>query len=177
MNKIISAAIQNAGDLVGTKEVGNNRGIIIDKIEKEFGLIGQAYCVMFILYCYIQAVKQYSQELLLPKTASSQTLFEYAQKQNLTYQDPTLLKPGDIAIYRKFKLWEGHAALVVSNYLPEDKTFLTIEGNTSNSNYGSQSDGDGIYKRVRSCRKINFEVGSFYLRGFIDMGKLYKDKV
>jgi hypothetical protein len=175
MNKIISDAIQNARDLVGTKEAGNNRGILIDKIEKEFGLVGQAYCVMFILYCYIQAAKKYSETLLLPKTASSQTLFEYAQKQNLTYQDPTLLKPGDIAIYRKFKLWQGHAAFVVSNYSPEEKTFQTIEGNTSNSNFGSQSDGDGIYNRVRACKKINFEIGSFYLRGFIDMGKVYKN--
>jgi len=174
MNKIVDAAIETANSLVGTKEEGNNRGAVIDMIQAPFGLVGQQYCVMFVLYCYMQACLRNSGKLLIEKTASSQTLFEYATKMGITYTDPKLMQPGDIAIYRKFKLWAGHAALITSK-LNNDLTFNTIEGNTSNSNFGSQRDGDGIYRRIRNARKINFSQSSFYLRGFISIRKLYPD--
>lgn len=173
--KVVELAISAAETLVGTKEQPpkSNRGLIIDKIQKYFGLKGQQYCVMFTLYCYIEACNKLKIKFPFPKTASSQSLFENAKAKGATYTDPKLIKPGDIVIWRKLKLWQGHAGLVISN-LFEDKTFRTIEGNTSNSNYGSQRDGDGIYKRIRSANKLNFNFSNFYIRGFIDVQKYFK---
>lgn len=173
--EIINIAIATAGTLVGTKELprGSNRGLVIDKIQNYFGLRGQQYCVMTVLYCYMEACNSLKIKFPFPKTASSQTLFEHAKKLGAIYTDPKILKPGDIVIWRKLNLWQGHAGLVISN-LFGDNTFRTIEGNTSNSNYGSQSDGDGIYKRIRSANKINFNYSNFYIRGFIDVQTYFK---
>lgn len=156
----------------------SNRGIMIDRMQKVFGLIGQQYCVMFCIFCYWEAAKRLASrepqvpKFPLPMTASSQTLYEDALKKGFTYTDPKLIKPGDIVIWRKFKLWQGHAGLIFSELKP-DNTFLTIEGNTSNSDFGDQRDGDGIYKRVRKANKINFTISSFYIRGFIDVEKYF----
>lgn len=177
MNELTKTAIAMAGTLLGTKEVPpkSNRGLVIDKIQQYFGLRGQQYCVMFVLYCYIEACNRLKIKFSFPLTASSQTLFEDAKKIGATYTDPKLIKPGDIVIWRKLKLWQGHAGMVISS-LFNDGTFWTIEGNTSNSDYGSQTDGDGIYKRIRKANKINFTLSNFYIRGFIDVDKYFKLK-
>ena len=172
MNKIISDTLAVAATLIGTKEEGQNHGKMIDKIESLFGLTGQQYCVMFVLYCYMQACSQNNAKFSLPETASSQTLFESAKKIGINYTDPRKIKPGDICIFRKYKLWEGHAALI-NSYLKDDMTFETIEGNTYDNDFGSQREGDGIYKRIRKAQSQNFVESSFYIRGFIDMGQLY----
>jgi hypothetical protein len=174
MNKIIMDSLTIAESLIGTKEEGQNRGKVIDKIERLFGMTGQQYCVMFVLYCYMVSSAQNNSKFLLPETASSQTLFECAKKIGLTYTDPNKIKPGDICIFRKYKLWEGHAALI-NSYLNADKTFGTYEGNTYDNDFGSQREGDGIYKRIRKAGSQNFVESSFYIRGFIDIGQLYPD--
>lgn len=158
----------NASKYIGTKEVGSNGGTVIDKIQKVFGMQGQQYCVMFALYVLLET----EPKLNILKTASSQSLFEWALKNGYTYTDPTKVKAGDIVIWRKFNLWQGHAGLIASQYDLESQTFKTIEGNTSNGDYGSQRDGDGIYKRIRNAGKVSWVVDNFYLRGFIDIDKI-----
>lgn len=162
-------AITIANQLVGTKEfpVNSNRGLVIDKIQSLFNFKGQQYCVIFVLYCYLEACIKLKINFPFPKTASSQSLFEDAKAKGFVYYDPKFIKPGDIVIWRKLKLWQGHAGLITSVLL-NNNTFRTIEGNTSNSNFGSQSDGDGIYKRIRSANKLNFSFSNFYIRGFIN---------
>ena len=171
---IIPDCLLLANTLVGTKEERPNRGQVIDEIQRSLGFIGLPYCVIFCLYCYKQSFERNNFEFNLLKTASSQTLFEWAKKKEAVYSDPQMIKPGDIAIWRKWKLWQGHAGLITSYLLVhnEKKLFNTIEGNTSNSNYGSQSDGDGIYRRIRYANKLDFSVDGFYLRGFIDVQKI-----
>lgn len=173
--KIRDRAITNALSFIGVKEdpPKSNRGKELDKIQKLFGLSGQQYCVMFVIYCYNLATMSLTNiKTPLPLTASSQTLYEDALKKGATYKDPKLIKPGDIVIWRKFKLWQGHAGFIDSLLL-NDNTFRTVEGNTSNNDFGSQRDGDGIYRRVRKANKINFNLSSFYIRGFIDVSKYY----
>lgn len=172
MNKIISDTLEIAASLIGTKEEGQNRGKVIDNIERLFGLTGQQYCVMFVLFSYMQSCVKNKADFLLPQTSSSQTLYEAANKIGVTYTNPNNIKPGDICIFRKYKLWEGHAALITSEF-KKDNTFETIEGNTFDSDFGSQREGDGIYKRIRKAAPQNFTESSFYIRGFIDMGSLY----
>lgn len=172
---VIQDAILIANTLVGTKEETQNRGKVIDEIQRELGFISLPYCVIFVLSCYKRACKALSVPFPMIVTASSQTLFEWAKKQEFTYTDPMLIKPGDIAIWRKWNLWSGHAGLITSfleyNHNGQ-KLFSTIEGNTSNNNYGSQSDGDGIYRRIRYANKIDFDVDGFYLRGFLNLRKI-----
>lgn len=176
-SRIKYLAVAAAGTLIGTKETppGSNRGFIIDKIESLFNQRGVQYCVIFVLYCYLEACNSIKVNFPFPFTASSQTLFENAYKLDCIYYDPAKIKEGDIVIWRKFNLWKGHAGLIISP-LNKDNTFVTIEGNTSNTDYGSQRDGDGIYKRIRKANKINFTVSAFYIRGFIDVQKYFNIK-
>lgn len=172
---IIYEALRLAKSLIGIRELKPNRGHVIDEIQRQLGFNGVAYCVLFCLYCYKEACEKNNLDFPFLITASSQSLFEWANKKELIYTDPSLLKPGDIAIWRKFKLWQGHAGLIESHLIRNTNggySFHTIEGNTSNSNYGNQRDGDGIYRRIRYVNKIDFSVDGFYLRGFIDVKKL-----
>lgn len=183
---IVGAAdrvIEIAETYVGVKETGSNRGDKIDEIEKMFGLLGQPYCAMFVLYCIAKAYPRAD----IIKTASSQTLYAWADKKKFTYSDPKLLSPGDIVIWRKFKLWQGHVGLVTSALKTVNLSvsgqvevvspqFTTIEGNTANSDFGNQREGDGIYKRIRYAKKLDFAVDNFYLRGFISLTSLLQNK-
>ena len=58
-------------------------------------------------------------------------------------------EPGDIVIFN----WDGggtdHVGFVEKNL--GGGTLQTIEGNTSSGSYGSQSAGNGVWRRVRSC--------------------------
>lgn len=178
MNSIIKIALETAASFIGTKEESQNRGKIIDQIQQEMGFIGQPYCAIFVLYCFKKACEQLRLKDYLPETASSQTLFQWADNNKFIYNDPELLKPGDIVIWRKFKLWQGHAGLIISPLLDiKEMSFQTIEANTSNSDFGNQREGDGIYKRIRHANKIDFDVDGFYLRGFIDAEKIFSGEM
>lgn len=164
MEQIINNAITIARNFVGTLEdpPNSNHGDVIDKIQKEFGFNGVQYCALFVQYVYKRAFESSP----FPGTASSQTLFEWAKDKGYTSTNFDELQPGDIIIWRKFKLWQGHVGLVVS-VNQKLKSFITVEGNTSNSDYGDQRDGGGIFKRIRFMKKQDFVVDAFYLRGFI----------
>lgn len=178
MNRITQLAIETATSLVGIKETTENRGKEIDEIQRKMGYIGLPYCVIFILYCYQMSCEKLKIKNYLPDTASSQTLFDWAFKNNFVYTNPDLVKPGDIAIWRKYKLRQGHAGLIVSPIMMDnEKMFRTIEANTFNSDYGNQRDGNGIYKRIRYAKKIDFDVDGFYLRGFIDVEKIFNGEI
>lgn len=167
---VTERAIEIAKSFVGaTEDLGQNRGKKIDLIQKEFGFKGVQYCVLFTLYCYKKAIEEHGYTSFLPKTASSQTLFEEAKKLGSVSTDFDLMIAGDIVIWRKFKLWQGHAAIALSTPNTLDKSFVTIEGNTQSGNAGDQRDGGGIYQRIRYARKMDFTVDNFYLRGYIQM--------
>ena len=175
---IINKAIEIAKAFVGVVEdpKDSNRGKEIDTIQALFGFKGVQYCVLFCLYCYRRACMDLGLMYNLPITASSQTLFEEAKKLGCVSTDFTNIQPGDIVIWRKFKLWQGHAGLCVSYLNPTDNSFVTIEGNTQPDNKGDQREGGGIYKKVRYAKKVDFLVDNFYLRGYIQMDKLLKQK-
>jgi hypothetical protein len=163
-----NAILAYANSLIGTKEIGVNRGAIIDAIEKEFGLQGEPYCAMFAIHC----ITKTNSSCKIIKTASSQTLWEWAAKKGITYTDPKLLTPGDLVVWRKLKLWKGHVGIVAGPYDEESHSFRTIEGNTSSGKKGSQDNGNGIYKRARFAGASDWTVDAFYLRGFINIDKI-----
>jgi len=168
---ITQRAIEIAKSFKGARELGQNRGEEIDLIQKEFGFKGVQYCVLFTLYCYKKAIEEAGFPYKLPHTASSQTLYEEARKAGVVSADFDLMVSGDIVIWRKFKLWQGHAAIALSTPNPIDKSFLTIEGNTQPDTKGDQRDGGGIYQRFRYAKKADFVMDAFYLRGYIKMAE------
>ena len=171
---IADKALEWAIKLVGTVEVpkDSNRGLVIDDIQKTFGYKGVQYCALFAQYCYKRACTALNIPFPFSGTASSQTLFGEALNKKWIETDFSKLQSGDIVIWRKMKLWQGHVALVKSvDHV--NQLFVTIEGNTSNSDKGSQRDGGGIFERVRYMKKQDFVVDAFYLRGFISVRKVF----
>lgn len=170
MEDLIKETILFASGCISEQETPpkSNRSPLIDRIQKAFGLIGQQYCVMFVLWCYMKTLERLKLQFPFIKTASSQTLYTECEKKGWTTTDLSKVLPGDIMIFRKYHKWAGHAALVVDKGV---NSVTTIEGNTSNSNYGSQSDGDGIWKRIRKVTEAEFKVDDWYIRGFIQVRK------
>lgn len=174
--EVIKLAITVARNFIGTLEdpKDSNRGVKIDMIQKTFGFTGVQYCVLFVLYCYKFACERQRINYPFPKTASSQSLYQWALEKGYIETDFSKLKHGDIVIWRKLLTWQGHAAIVES-IAPDRSAFTSIEGNTQNSDEGDQREGGGIFRRVRYMRKIDFKVDSFYLRGFIDVRKIFTE--
>lgn len=181
---VIKRAIDWALHFQGTVEVpkNSNRGVVIDDIQKAFGFKGVSYCALFVLYCYKRACAFAGIKYLFPDVgdknyspASTQSLYQWAIKNGFAETDFSKLQPGDIVIWRKFKLWQGHTGIVTS-VDQEHKTFMTIEGNTPNSDFGDQREGGGIYQRLRYMRKTDFTIDGFYLRGFINVRKVFENE-
>ena len=100
-----------------------------------FGLDGYPWCMMFVQWCFSKAKQP------LPKrTASCSELLNWYKANN-----PRDIKAApianDIAIYRF-----GHTGIVERD---DGDYVITIEGNTSPTDSGSQSNGDGVYRRKR----------------------------
>lgn len=171
---IVEKAIEWANKFVGTQEVpkDSNRGLVIDDIQKVFGYKGVSYCALFAQYCYKRACTALNIPFPFSGTASSQTLYQEALKKNWIETDFKKLQRGDIVIWQKWKMWQGHVG-IVERVFTELETFHSIEGNTSSGDVGSQSNGDGIYRRVRYMKKIDLAVDSFWLKGFISIRKVF----
>jgi len=169
MEQIIKTALQYAKNFVGTLEEppNSNHGDTIDKLQKAMGYNGVQYCALFAQYIYKLAYNL----IPFPNTASSQTLYQWAEKKKYVSTDFNEMQVGDIVIWRKLKLWQGHVG-VVTDIDFAHQMFTTIEGNTSNSDFGDQRDGGGIFQRIRYMRKQDFTVDTFYLRGFIQIRKV-----
>lgn len=124
---------------VARKEIGNKENPPNSNRQKYgewYGWNGVAWCVQFCVWCFAQA------GMPLPvKTASCTSLLTWYQKNKPTSvfkKDP---KPGDIVLY-KF----GHAGIVES---VTPKSIVAIEGNTSASSAGSQSNGGQVCRKTR----------------------------
>lgn len=131
-------------------------------------VFGTAYqwCLVFCWYCFNQAN---ASELFYggQKTASCSTLMSYGKKHGnwvvSNYQ------PGDI-LFMNFsgKSNPQHAGIVVS---VDENAVHTIEGNTSSSKDGSQSNGGAV---ARKTRPLSVIVGAY--RPLYDSDKKREDK-
>lgn len=175
---IVDKALEWANKLVGTVEEpkNSNRGLVIDDIQKVFGYKGVAYCALFAQYCYKRACVAFNIPFPFSGTASSQTLYQEALKKNWIETDFKKLDVGDIVIWQKFRIWQGHVG-IVEKVFPEFQSFHSIEGNTSPGDAGSQSAGGGIYRRVRYMKKLDLTVDNFWLKGFISIKKVFPDNL
>lgn len=114
-----------------------------------FGESGIPYCAMFTSYCLDWAgVKAAG----LPGAYVPWILSANSDAGRLVANEDA--QPGDLVMFD----WQGdgvadHIGIVEENH-PDEGWMQTIEGNTSPSSGGSQSNGGGVYRRARNYSSI-----------------------
>lgn len=149
----------------GVRENNNdNRSEQIDAIEREWGLLGLAYCAMGECHVFakalclllgrpadaatITAAVHHDLSHYFDPSPSCQDMVDAAVKRGSWRRDIRNAKPGDLVFFS----WNGtsHASHVgmVKRVLPVGSV-ATIEWNTTPGPGGNQSDGGGVYERTR----------------------------
>ena len=151
-NNALPLHLRIAYSYIGTIEAtGNNDGPKIEYIiRRGGGSKGASYCAYFVSLCIDSArVKEPS---VRPGMAIG-----YKRKNSIAANDvligKTQVPPGTIIIWRKGNTIHGHTGFV---YEWGKKSGITIEGNTSSGQKGSQADGDGIWMRNRSIQPMSY---------------------
>lgn len=134
-----SKVVSIAAGQVGYKEGRNNS----NKYGAAYGMNNVSWCQIFIWWCFKQAGMDWY------KTASCTACYKHYASRAVSRNS---LKPGDIVYFD----WDGsgdcdHVGIVES---VGSSRITTIEGNTSSGNAGSQSNGDGVYRRYRTRSQI-----------------------
>ena len=108
----------------------------------------QPWCATFIVACFIKAAA-------VETIKNSSSVIEIAKwaKSKKTLVDLIDAKRGDLILmnFTGSKVPE-HIGIAAADYDSLHKTILCIEGNTSDS--GSQANGDGVYRKIRSSQFI-----------------------
>lgn len=117
-----------------------------------YGLDGQPWCMMFVQWCFHQAGLA-----LQHRSASCSDMLSWYRKYAPEKVTSTP-QPRDIIIYNF-----GHTGIVES---VASGTITAIEGNTSAGDSGSQSNGGGVFRRVRSKSLV-----TAYIRPFDNLDK------
>lgn len=138
-------ALEAARGQLGTREspAGSNR----TPYGQWYGWNGVPWCMIFVQWCFDRAGKP------LPyRTASCSALLRWYREHQpeRVVSDP---RAGDIVIYRF-----GHTGIVEQ---AEGNAVTAIEGNTSPGEAGSQSNGGGVFRRIRTR-----DVAAAYIRPF-----------
>ena len=105
---------------------------------------GGAWCAAFVVWC----LKQCDNALLKdgpthPYYTPSMEAWAKKEGRWITSKDA---KPGDVVIFGNSRI-ATHTGIFQRQY--SDSHIVSIEGNTSSGNRGSQTNGGGVYRRVR----------------------------
>lgn len=121
--------------------------------DKVYGMDGVSWCMQFVWWCFQQVDKALFMDG--GKTASCGELMRWAQAHGQWVA--TGYRPGDVLIYdfpgTSYKT--DHCGICES---VSGQYVTAIEGNTSNGNTGSQSNGDGVYRRKQ---KLSLVLGAY----------------
>lgn len=134
-----SKVVSIAAGQVGYKEGKNNS----NKYGAAYGMNNCSWCMIFVWWCMKQAGMDFY------KTASCTACYKHYASRAVSRNS---LRKGDIVFFD----WDGsgdcdHVGIVES---VGSSRITTIEGNTSSGNSGSQSNGDGVYRRYRTYSQI-----------------------
>ena len=134
-----SKVVSIAAGQVGYKEGRNNS----NKYGAAYGMNNVSWCMEFIWWCMKQAGMDWF------KTASCTACYKHYASRAVSRD---ALRKGDIVFFD----WDhsgdcDHVGIVES---VGSSRITTIEGNTSSGNAGSQSNGDGVYRRYRTRSQI-----------------------
>lgn len=134
-----SKVVSIAAGQVGYKEGRNNS----NKFGAAYGMNNVSWCQIFIWWCFKQAGMDWY------KTASCTACYKHYASRAVSRD---ALRKGDVVYFD----WDhsgdcDHVGIVES---VGSSRITTIEGNTSSGNAGSQSNGDGVYRRYRTRSQI-----------------------
>lgn len=168
------AAVKNAHKYLYLRERTNhNDAPEIDRMLAYLGLPKQlSWCAAFTLWNYHEAADELNIKQPLPKYGRVAMLWEACKRNPLKYRTFTAdevrfgsvqLQAGDIPIFANGTIrnrdFNGHTGLVQSQL--SNVKMLTIEGNTSSGNGGSQREGNGVFERTRTIAPGTFRIIGF----------------
>lgn len=156
--------IKHATREIGVVETSRNQGPGIEKYWKatDYGVAGyynrEAYCAAFMCWLFMQAASEYKVIFSLPNKAGVIRWLEWAAQNTsvVTKLLPThKVRRGDIILF-DFNGPEakGGHHIGIATKDEENGRICTIEGNTSISDQGSQSDGGGVHPKIRTKKYI-----------------------
>jgi hypothetical protein len=137
---------------IGVKEAtGHNDGDVV-KYLNCIGLgKGNAYCLAGQVWCFEQAAKDLNLTNPLPKVAKCSLLWSIVQKKALqVYNKPP--EVNDLIIWVDKATTKGHTERIIE--VLGSTQVVTVGFNTSNGLQGSQREGDGVFKRIRTLGKL-----------------------
>lgn len=157
--------LDRALSYVGTVERGgNNRGPEVDLFLRAVGLNpGYSWCAAFTTYCLRHPSSGPARDVtdrrgvsLLGAGATRHMGSPRAVDARLVLRGEVRPGPGWLVVWRRGDGWMGHIGIVESddNWKVRGRDWylrcgLTVEGNTSSGDAGSQADGGGVYRRMR----------------------------
>lgn len=143
---IVETALQE----IGTTE----RPINKTKYGKWYGLDGQPWCAMFVSWVYAQCglSKKVAAQSSKGFASCDAGLKWFAKRGKLVPVGQA--DAGDLVFFQfDDDAQPDHVGIVVKNN-KRLKSLVCVEGNTSAGTSGSQSNGDGVYRRVRSYSQV-----------------------
>jgi hypothetical protein len=144
---------------VGTVEEGANRGAAVERFQRAVGIPpGSAWCAAFVGSVLDEAERRSGRHLM--PTVRSGVAVRYLGRGSIRARDVLrgVARPpvGSLVVWRRGGTWRGHIGFVLRDdnaavrgtawYL---RCGYTIEGNTRAGSGGSQTDGDGVWERLR----------------------------
>lgn len=143
----VSVALEEAER--GVYERGNdNRGERVDEYEKLAGMQGEAWCAMFVFWCYEQAAARLGLKNPMPRIFGAAQLEVWGVRERKMVTAPAA---GDILIRE-----HRHAGLVTGPAL-RNGTFPSVEGNTwAKSDFAHRREGVYVLDKdkVEKCTFI-----------------------
>jgi len=138
-------AILIAEDHIGlTEDNGSNRSAHIDKWNSRLQLpMGSSYCASFVSFV-LDSAGAVSPAI---RTGVAQ---KFITRQSITASqvlNGRVVPAGSIVIWKRGDTWMGHVGITTKDWTGISGE--TIEANTSPSDAGSQSNGDGVYRKQR----------------------------
>jgi hypothetical protein len=144
----IKAVLDAAKAEVGYKEGANNS----NKFAKVAGHANnQPWCATFIRACFIKG----KEEKAIPNSAYCPHIESWARANHAVISERDA-KAGDLALFDFSRNGKAeHIGILIKDFDPKKPDQIrTIEGNTSGSKSGSQSNGDSVARKTRPISNI-----------------------
>lgn len=146
--------------MVGIKEVGDNKGPLIEAFQKVTAAPnGSPWCLSFIQALIAFTEKELGLKSPLPNIAGVFDLWNTAPRECRL----ALPEPGSIALWKRVGSPAGHCGLVLGAH---NISFATVEGNTSNSIHIDR-EGDGVFFKIRPRGGLGAMVELGFLKIFL----------
>ena len=146
---------------VGVKEkTGHNDGYKVEQYLKSVGLKkGNPYCAAGQYWCFAVNAKK-TTDIPIPKSGLANSAFNYAKKHGVKVgYFPAI---DDLLIWQIAKAIQGHIERITK--VINAKFVMTVGFNTSNGKKGSQSDGNGVFPRLRDLYN---PIGRLLIKGLV----------